>query len=113
MLMSSQDYRDSLRRYRPRVYVDGRTVESVADEPALAPGVNAIGVSYDYALRESSQSLMRASTQDFDAPVNRMNAIPASPDLLTARGRAVALPGDVRATSAATRSPRCAGGGAN
>ena len=33
MLMSSQDYRDSLRRYRPRVYVDGRTVESVADEP--------------------------------------------------------------------------------
>ena len=41
MLMSAQDYRDSLRRYRPRVYVDGRAVESVADEPALAPGVNA------------------------------------------------------------------------
>ena len=52
MLMSSQDYRESLRRSRPRVYVDGHAVESVADEPSLAPGVNALGLSYDYALRE-------------------------------------------------------------
>ena len=29
MLMSSQDYRESLRRYRPRVYVDGCAVASV------------------------------------------------------------------------------------
>lgn len=41
MLMSSQDYRESLRRSRPRVYVSGHAVESVADEPSLAPGVNA------------------------------------------------------------------------
>src|SRR5512139_769532 len=83
MLMSAADYRESLRRYRPVVYVDGRRVESVADEAALAPGVNAIGVSYDYALRESSQSLMRAATPDFDGPVNRMNALPrSSADLL-------------------------------
>jgi 4-hydroxybutyryl-CoA dehydratase/vinylacetyl-CoA-Delta-isomerase len=83
MLMSAADYRESLRRYRPTVYVDGRRVESVADEPALAPGVNAIGASYDYALRESSQALMRASTPDFDGPVNRMNALPrSSADLL-------------------------------
>ena len=31
-LMSGDDYRESLRGYRPRVYVDGRQVESVADE---------------------------------------------------------------------------------
>ncbi len=42
MLMSGQDYRDSLRRYQPRVYVNGRRIESVADEPLLAPGVNAV-----------------------------------------------------------------------
>ena len=41
MLMSAAEYRESLRRYRPRVYVDGRRIDSVADEPALAPGVNA------------------------------------------------------------------------
>ncbi|RPI48083.1 MAG: 4-hydroxyphenylacetate 3-hydroxylase, partial [Acidobacteria bacterium] len=49
-LMSSRDYRDSLRRLHPVVFVDGRRVESVADEPAFAPGVQALGVSYDYAL---------------------------------------------------------------
>ena len=30
-LMSGADYRESLRRYRPTVFVDGRRVESVAD----------------------------------------------------------------------------------
>jgi 4-hydroxybutyryl-CoA dehydratase/vinylacetyl-CoA-Delta-isomerase len=48
-LMRSDDYRESLRRLRPVVYVDGRRVECVADEPAFGPGIRALGVSYDYA----------------------------------------------------------------
>jgi 4-hydroxybutyryl-CoA dehydratase/vinylacetyl-CoA-Delta-isomerase len=85
MLMSGHDYRESLRRYRPHVYVDGRRVESVADEPALAPGVNAIALTYDFALREDLAPVMRASRADLGGgrAVNRMNAIPAtSQDLL-------------------------------
>jgi 4-hydroxybutyryl-CoA dehydratase/vinylacetyl-CoA-Delta-isomerase len=83
MLMSAADYRESLRALRPTVYVEGRKVASVADELLLAPGVAAIGVSYDYALRESSEALMRVRTPDFDAPINRMLAIPrTSADLL-------------------------------
>jgi aromatic ring hydroxylase len=35
MLMTAADYRESLRRLKPVVYVDGRAVASVADEPAL------------------------------------------------------------------------------
>jgi len=34
-LMSGQDYRESRRRYRPTVFVDGCRVESVADEQAF------------------------------------------------------------------------------
>ena len=49
-LMSGDDYRESLRRLRPTVFVDGRRVESVADEPALQPGINALALTYDYAL---------------------------------------------------------------
>ena len=83
MLMSSAEYRESLRRYSPTVYVDGRRIASVADEPQLAPGVAAIGVSYDYALREDLDALMRVRTPDFDQPVNRMLAVPrTSADLL-------------------------------
>jgi len=83
MLMSAAEYRESLRDLHPVVFVDGRRIESVADEPLLAPGVNAIGVSYDFALRESTQRLMRTEGPDFDAPINRMLAIPRnSADLL-------------------------------
>jgi 4-hydroxybutyryl-CoA dehydratase/vinylacetyl-CoA-Delta-isomerase len=35
--MSGADYRESLRRYSPTVFVDGRRVDSVADERAFSP----------------------------------------------------------------------------
>ena len=38
MLMTAAEYRDSLRAYKPRVFVNGKAIESVADEPLLAPG---------------------------------------------------------------------------
>lgn len=82
MLMSSSDYRESLRRAKPRVYVNGQAVDCVADEPLLAPGVNAIGLTYDFALRENLRPVMRA-TLPGGSEVNRMLAIPAtSQDLL-------------------------------
>ena len=70
--MSGNDYRESLRRYRPKVYVNGHEVRSVADEPQLAPGVNALALTYDYALREEYAPLMRTETG------NRMLAVPRS-----------------------------------
>ncbi len=91
MLMSAADYRESLRRYRPVVYVDGRRIESVADEPALAPGINAIGVTYDFALRESTQALMRSQVPGRSAPVNRMLALPRTAADLMAKLEAVRL----------------------
>jgi 4-hydroxybutyryl-CoA dehydratase/vinylacetyl-CoA-Delta-isomerase len=36
-LMNGQDYRDSLRKYKPTVYVDGCLIESVADAPRCSP----------------------------------------------------------------------------
>jgi 4-hydroxybutyryl-CoA dehydratase / vinylacetyl-CoA-Delta-isomerase len=59
------------------VFVDGREVRSVADEPQLAPGVNAVALTYDYALREEFAPLMRTATG------SRMLAVPrSSQDLL-------------------------------
>ena len=93
MLMSGNDYRESLRRLRPRVYVNGTQVASVADEPLLAPGVNGVAVSYDFALREDLAPVMRASRPDIagGAAVNRMLAIPASSQDLLNKLEAVRL----------------------
>ncbi len=71
MLMSSTDYRESLRAYRPRVFVQGSGVESVPDEPQLAPGVNAVGVTYDYARSEKYRPIVTATQHTSGATVNR------------------------------------------
>ena len=70
--MDATTYRESLRRLRPTVYVDGRRVESVADEPSLQPGINALGVSYDFALDAAMAPLMTAVQTSRGLRVPRM-----------------------------------------
>lgn len=70
--MSGADYRESLRRYKPTVYVNGRLIESVADEPALQPGVNALAVTYDFARDVDKASVMTAYQSSSGKRVNRM-----------------------------------------
>jgi len=71
-LMSSADYRESLRRLRPVVYVDGQLIDSVADAPSLQPGIHALGVSYDFALDPAKAPLMLAVQTARGVKVNRM-----------------------------------------
>jgi 4-hydroxybutyryl-CoA dehydratase/vinylacetyl-CoA-Delta-isomerase len=80
MLMSAEDYRESLRRYSPRVFINGERIDSVADDPRLAPGINAVGVNYDFALDERYRHLMTAEYRRNGATVNRMLAIDETPD---------------------------------
>ncbi len=83
MLMTGADYRNSLRAYKPRVFVNGNRVESVADEPLLAPGINAIAVTYDLAHKPEHASIMTARQGTSGKIVNRMSHInETSTDLL-------------------------------
>jgi 4-hydroxybutyryl-CoA dehydratase / vinylacetyl-CoA-Delta-isomerase len=72
MLMTAAGYRESLRRYAPRIFVNGRRIESVADEPLLAPGIAAIGVTYDFAHQKQHMALMTARQGTSGKTVNRM-----------------------------------------
>lgn len=71
-LMSGDDYRESLRRYKPKVFVDGREIRSVVDEPALRPGVNALAYTYDYALRPELAPIALATQSRRNRVVDRM-----------------------------------------
>ena len=83
MQMNAAEYRESLRRYKPRVWVDGERIESVADAPPLQPGINAMGVTYDYALRDDLAPVMRAVQASSGKNVNRMlHTDSSSADLL-------------------------------
>lgn len=77
-LMSAAAYRESLRRLRPTVYVDGRRVESVADEPAFLPGIQALGVTYDFARDPALAPLMLARDGATGKTVPRMLHVNAS-----------------------------------
>ncbi|MBL8259031.1 MAG: 4-hydroxyphenylacetate 3-hydroxylase [Candidatus Competibacteraceae bacterium] len=74
MHLSGLEYRESLRACRPTVFVNGRRVESVADEPLLAPGIAGVALTYDFARREELAPWMRATVDG--ATVNRMIAVP-------------------------------------
>ncbi|MGI9135285.1 MAG: 4-hydroxyphenylacetate 3-hydroxylase N-terminal domain-containing protein [Rhodoferax sp.] len=83
MLMSAREYEESLRGLRPSVYVDGRRVDSVVDAPALRPGINAVGLSYDHALRPEYAPVMTAIQGSSGKRVNRLLHInTSSGDLL-------------------------------
>jgi len=80
MLMSAADYRESLRSYSPHVFVDGDCIEVVADEPRLAPGINAVGVTYDYALKHDFSDLSVAKNFSGEGVINRFLHINRSTD---------------------------------
>ena len=83
MLMTASDYRDSLRAYKPRVFINGSAIESVADEPLLAPGVSAVGITYDLAHKVEHLPVMTARQGTSGKTVNRMLHInETSTDLL-------------------------------
>jgi 4-hydroxybutyryl-CoA dehydratase/vinylacetyl-CoA-Delta-isomerase len=91
MLMTAADYRDSLRRYRPRVFINGQSVESVADEPLLAPGIAGVGVTYDFAHHPTHSGLMTARQGTSGRTVNRMLHIDETAADLIAKLEAVRL----------------------
>ncbi len=83
MLLSAEAYRESLDRYKPRVFVDGVRIERVSSAPQLAPGIAATGVAYDFALRDEHKPLMTAKQATSGKTVNRMLHIgETSTDLL-------------------------------
>ncbi|MGA8258641.1 MAG: 4-hydroxyphenylacetate 3-hydroxylase N-terminal domain-containing protein [Arenicellales bacterium] len=85
MLLSGAQYRESLRSYSPKVIVKGRAVESVADSPWFQPGINAIGVTYDYALDEAQQHISTALDDSSGERVDRFLHINRSSDDLLAK----------------------------
>lgn len=91
MFMTAEDYRESLRSYTPRVYLNGEQVESVADDERLLPGIRAVGVTYDFALRPEHAPLMVEVQSSSGQPVNRMLHINRHTEDLLSKLEAVRL----------------------
>ena len=91
MLMTGNDYKETLRRYKPRVFIDGDHVDSVADEARLGPGIDAVAVTYDFAHDERYRHLMTATETTTGKTVNRMTHIDREPQDLIEKLEAIRL----------------------
>jgi len=61
-MKTKEEYMESLRKLKPKVYVDGRLIESIPDEPSLIPGVNNVGLTYEYAQKPEYKDLFLAKS---------------------------------------------------
>lgn len=62
--MSVSEYLESLLGRKSCVFAGGRSVDSVANNPSLLPGVNAIELCYDFVPRKDTAALMRGIAED-------------------------------------------------
>jgi 4-hydroxybutyryl-CoA dehydratase/vinylacetyl-CoA-Delta-isomerase len=79
-MRTPEEYVESLRELHPIVYIKGKLVGSVADEPLLRPGINAISLTYDYALKPEHRDLMVATSHITGKEVSRLLHINTNTD---------------------------------
>ncbi len=84
-LMTSGDYCESLREYSPNIYVQGARVDSVVEHPLLKPGINAIAMTYDFAMEQNHRNYALAKQHTSGRTVNRFAHINQNSDDLLAK----------------------------
>src|SRR5579884_378118 len=79
-MRTPEQYVESLRKLNPTVYIKGKLIQSVPDEPLLQPGINAISLTYEYALKPEYRDVMIATSHITGKEVNRLLHINTNTD---------------------------------
>ncbi len=70
-MLSAEEYLDSLRKLKPKVYLFGEKVENVVDHPIIRPSLNSIAKTYELAGEPRYEDLMTAISSMSGRQVNR------------------------------------------
>jgi len=84
-LMTKEQYIESLRKLKPTVYMFGKKVENVVDNPRLRAGIDATGATYELAEDPEFRDLIVTRSKLINEPINRFNNPPTSVEDLVAR----------------------------
>ncbi|MFA5638323.1 MAG: 4-hydroxyphenylacetate 3-hydroxylase N-terminal domain-containing protein [Anaerovoracaceae bacterium] len=71
MLMTGDQYIESLRKLKTRVYLFGEKIDNWVDHPMIRPSINCVAVTYDLAHEPQYQDLMTAESELIGERVNR------------------------------------------
>lgn len=70
-LMTGEQYIESLRKLKTKVYVFGERVENFVDHPLIRPSINSVAMTYDLAQEKEYEDLMTATSNLTGKKVNR------------------------------------------
>lgn len=104
-LMTPQAFEESLKQLNPRVFMNGKFVPNVLDNPNTRTVVEANKASYEWALDPASRDIMTCHSPLIDEVVNRYTHVSASVDDLVAKAQA----GTFTAENLGTCIYRCVG----
>ena len=80
MLMTGEQYIESLRKLNTRVYMFGEKIENWVDHPMIRPSINCVAVTYDLAQDPAYADLMTAKSNLTGKTVNRFAHLHQSPE---------------------------------
>ena len=80
MLMTGDQYIESLRKLKTRVYMFGKQVENWVDNPIIRPSINSVAATYDLAQDPQYKDLMTAKSNLTGETVNRFAHLHQSPE---------------------------------
>lgn len=79
-LMTGEEYIESIRRMKTRVYMFGEKIEDPVEHPILRPSLNSVRMTYDLAQMPEYEDLMTAVSPYTGKRVNRFTHIHQSPE---------------------------------
>jgi 4-hydroxybutyryl-CoA dehydratase/vinylacetyl-CoA-Delta-isomerase len=86
-MKTPQEYIDSLRKLNLVVYMFGRRVENVVDDPIIRPSLNAVTMTYSMALDPKYEDIMTATSHLTGKKINRFTHIHQSVDDLLKKSK--------------------------
>ncbi len=94
-MKTPEAYIESLRKLNLNVYLFGKRVENVVDNPVLRPSLNAVAMTYAMALKPEYAEIMTATSHVTGRTINRFTHIHRSVDDLVKKSKMGRLMGSV------------------
>ena len=86
-MKTPQEYIESLRKLNLVVYMFGKRVENVVDDPIIRPSMNAVAMTYSMAMDPKHEDVMTATSHITGKKINRFTHIHQSVDDLVKKSK--------------------------
>jgi 4-hydroxybutyryl-CoA dehydratase/vinylacetyl-CoA-Delta-isomerase len=69
--MNAQQYEESLRKLKLSVYMFGKKITNVVDDPIIRPSLNAVAATYEFAHQPECEDILTAKSHLTGLKINR------------------------------------------